>query len=333
MSSEIIYGLDLTNLIAQEIEKDNVFVVTDDTVMSLYGSLIGNARHYVIKAGEDSKTLANLERISLKMLESGCNRKTTVIALGGGVVGDLTGFVSASYMRGTKWINIPTTLLSQVDSSVGGKVAVDLGDYKNVIGAFHLPEKVIISTYFLSTLPAREWICGMGEIVKTAFLSKKVHDLVVPNLQKLLSRDGKVTFDCVCECIAYKEDIVSRDLYEGGLRKVLNLGHTVGHAIETVDKHRRSHGEYVLMGLAIEAELISEDLREITKDEIVNAVKSCGITVPDFDENEVAQVATKDKKNASSGISVMVARYEKTEEKILTYDQLKEGLRRWKSNR
>ena len=332
MASEIIYGLNLTKEIRAEIEKPNTFIVTDENVFSLYGEMLNGANYFVIPAGEDSKTLSFVAKIAEKMLECGCNRKTTVIAIGGGVVGDLTGFVASSYMRGVKWINIPTTLLSQVDSSVGGKTAVNLNDYKNLIGAFYLPEKVIISTHFLSTLPKREWLCGVGEIVKTAFLSKTVYETVIPSLQKLLDRNEELTAKCVLECVKYKEDIVSKDFLESGLRKVLNLGHTVGHAIEKVDHHRKSHGEYVLLGLEAEAYLLKDQLGK-TYDEIVSAILACGVDCPDIDIKEVALACQKDKKNDETSISIMLADYENTKEIKLSLNEIYGGLEKWKSNR
>ncbi len=332
MASKIIYGLNLTNEIKAEIVKPNSFIVTDETVFSLYGEMLIGANYFVIPSGEDSKTLSFVGKIAEKMLEHGCNRKTTVIALGGGVVGDLTGFVASSYMRGVKWINIPTTLLSQVDSSVGGKTAVNLNDYKNLIGAFYLPEKVIISTHFLSTLPNREWLCGVGEIVKTAFLSKTVYKTVIPNLQKLLARDQELTAKCVLECVKYKEEIVSKDFKESGLRKVLNLGHTVGHAIEKVDHHQKSHGEYVLLGLEAEAYLLKDQLGK-TYDEIVSAALACGVDCPEIDIKEVALACQKDKKNDETSISIMLADYENTKEIKLSLNEIYGGLEKWKSNR
>ena len=320
--SEIIIDYDLTEQIKSEIAKDNIFVVTDDNVYSLYGSLIGSAPRYIIPAGEDSKSLSEFAKVTEEMLKSGCNRKTTVIALGGGVVGDLAGFVSASYMRGVKWINIPTTLLSQVDSSVGGKTAVDLGSYKNIIGAFHLPEKVLVSTHFLFTLPPREWLCGVGEIVKTVFLSKRVEEIVYENLPFLLTADPEITYKTVRACIEYKKDIVDKDFMETGLRKVLNLGHTVGHALESVDNHRRSHGEYVILGLSAEFSLLSHRLSEEIKEKFHRIDILCGVLPIEFNAEEVAKACLKDKKNGNGKISVMLADYENTSEVLLDYDEV-----------
>lgn len=333
MDSKIIINFDLGARIKELISGANVFVLSDSNVAVSYGSLFMSAKHYIIPAGEDSKSIAMYEKVLRAMLEAGCNRSTCLIAVGGGVVGDLGGFVAATYMRGIKWINVPTTLLAQVDSSVGGKTGVDLGDYKNIVGAFHLPKEVYISTHFLYTLSEREWLCGVGEIVKTAFLSRKVYDVLKDKLDNLLDRDEAVVGECVRECIAYKRDLVSRDLYESGPRKALNLGHTVGHAIETVDKHRRSHGEYVLMGLVIEAFLLKDKMSEQRYDEIINAADRCHVDFPDFDPEAAAKACMKDKKNGGGGISVMLPDFENTREVRLSYEEIFRGISLWKLNR
>lgn len=331
--SKIVTGADLSAQIKKLCLGPGSFVVSDSNVALAYGSLFLEGRHYVVPAGEDSKCLACYESVARAMLEAGCNRGVTMVALGGGVVGDLTGFVAATYMRGVKWINVPTTLLAQVDSSVGGKTGVDLGDYKNILGAFHLPTEVLVSTHFLYTLPEREWLCGVGEIVKTSFLSRRVSDILSGRLDRLLERDESVLSECVRECIEYKRDVVRRDLYERGPRKALNLGHTVGHALEKTDRHRLSHGEYVLIGLEIEAFLLRDKLREGMYDAIVSAVESCRVTVPDFDPESVARACTKDKKNGDEGISLMLADYADTREVRIEFEQLLRGLMLWKLNR
>lgn len=332
MNSEIIFGADLSDEIRKITHSPNAFTVTDGNLFALHKDLFDETRTLVLPAGEDSKTLEYFRIALEKMLGCGCNRKTTVVAVGGGVVGDLTGFVSACYMRGTKWINIPTTLLSQVDSSVGGKTAVDLNDYKNIVGAFHLPERVIISSHFLKTLPRREWLCGVGEIVKTAFLSTPVHEILSGNIERLIRRDEELTAALVQACVEYKSFVVTEDLYESGLRKCLNLGHTVGHAFETVDRHRLSHGEYVLIGLAVEARVLEGKINPAVAAEISDAVKKCEVTYPDVSIEEVAKATVKDKKNGSGTISVMLPDYENTREVLFGYDEIEGGLKKWKSS-
>lgn len=333
MESKVITGFDMTERIRDLCAREDAFVVTDANVALSYASLFDMNRTHVVPAGEDSKSLAVYEQVAHAMLGAGCNRMSTLVAVGGGVVGDLTGFVAATYMRGIRWINVPTTLLAQVDSSVGGKTAVDLGDFKNILGAFHLPKEVLVSTHFLYTLPEREWLCGVGEIVKTMFLSRRVHDALSGRLDRLLSRDESVLSECVRECIEYKKHIVEQDFYEHGPRKALNLGHTIGHALEKTDKHRLSHGEYVLIGLEVEAYLLRDMLDEDIYDEMTECVSACNVTVPDFSCEEVASACLKDKKNTGGDVSFMLADYEETREVKLSLEEIVRGLMLWKLSR
>ncbi len=333
METKIIGGANLTQKIREITSDKSAFVVSDSNVALTYGSLWQGAKHYIIPAGEGSKTLDMFGKIAKAMLDSGCDRQTTVVAIGGGVAGDLAGFVAATYMRGVKWVNVPTTLLAQVDSSVGGKTAVDLGDYKNIIGAFHLPEKVLVSTHFLYTLPDREWLCGMGEIIKTAFLDRKVYEILDGSPEKLLERDEAVLEACVHECITYKRELTARDLYESGPRKALNVGHTIGHALEKTDKHRRSHGEYVLMGMEIESFILGDRMDCERRKEISAFVAETGVDYPDFNPEEVAAACMKDKKNGGGAISVMLPDYENTREVRLSFDEVLRGVTLWKLSR
>ena len=184
----------------------NVYVLTDENVARLYPFVTGQ-RGFVIEPGEDAKTLRSVGRIARDMLEKGCDRGTTFVTVGGGVVGDLGGFVAATYMRGLKWINVPTTLLAQVDSSVGGKTAVDLDGYKNIVGAFWLPEEVIVSPMWLDTLPPREKLCGEGEIFKTSLIDAGVYGMYEP---------GHITPELIRACIRFKEGVVRDDFRETG---------------------------------------------------------------------------------------------------------------------
>ncbi len=332
METKIICGANLTDKIRELTADKSVFVVSDSTVALTYGSLWQNAKHYIVPSGEDSKSLDTFGRVASAMLDCGCNRQSTVVAIGGGVVGDLAGFVAATYMRGVRWINIPTTLLAQVDSSVGGKTAVDLGDYKNIIGAFHLPEKVLVSTHFLYTLPDREWLCGVGEIVKTAFLNRKVYEILDGSPEKLLERDETTLTACVKECIEYKRELTARDLYEFGPRKALNVGHTIGHALEKTDRHRCSHGEYVLMGMEIESFILGDRMNRERREEISAFVAETGVNYPDFNAEEVTKACLKDKKNGGGTISIMLPDYENTQEVRMSFDEVLRGVSLWKLN-
>lgn len=324
---------DLTKEISAAIAEKNTFVVTDENVEKYYPLFFRDCNKYVIKAGEDSKTLENTAHIARKMLKAGANRASKIIAVGGGVVGDLAGFTASVFMRGIEWTSVPTTLLAQVDSGIGGKTAVDLDDYKNIIGAFHQPSDILISLKFLETLPERERLCGLGEIIKTAFLDAKVFSTVENDLNKLIAFDRDALYQTVKECVAFKEKIVKEDEKETtGKRKILNLGHTIGHALETTDKHRLSHGEYVLWGLLLESFLtknfISYEYYLYMSALVKKVLKGRKLA---FDGKAVADAALSDKKNSGGRISIIAA-VDKGEQKELFFsrDEICEGLERCK---
>ncbi len=229
-------------------------VFTDSNVFGLYQrqlkTYLAEVPVFVMEAGERHKNEQTLFALLGAMREAGLRRNSTLIALGGGVVGDIGGLAASLYMRGIDCIQVPTTLLAQVDSSVGGKTAVDFGGVKNLIGAFKQPKAVYADPAFFKTLPRRELRCGLGEIVKHGALS-------APLFEKLFGAadlfDLGFLARIVPENIAFKADIVRRDPFEKGLRKCLNLGHTTGHAIELHSE--LSHGECVLWGLLFESRL------------------------------------------------------------------------------
>ena len=231
------------------------FVVTDDNVYALYTEWFqrwfSGAEFYVLPAGEKNKNFQSLYAILQKMTEAGLHRTSRVFAVGGGVVGDIAGLAAALYMRGVSCVQIPTTLLAQVDSSVGGKTAVDLGGVKNVVGAFYQPCEVLVSPEFLNTLPAREIKCGLGEIVKYAALNASIFDALEQNADKLDNLEFLSSL--TAECIRHKAQVVQADEKESGERKSLNVGHTTGHAIEL--NSGLSHGESVLFGMLIETKI------------------------------------------------------------------------------
>lgn len=223
-----------------------ILVVTDSNVEKLYlneviSSLDGYEIYsFVITAGEKSKNFDNYLKIINFLLENGFHREDTVIALGGGVVGDLAGFVASTFMRGITLIQCPTTLLAGVDSSVGGKTGLDLERGKNLVGSFYQPALTYINIATFSTLPKEEIVCGMGEVIKYAYISK--------NVTKKLISNG-ITEELVLECVKIKAEIVKEDEFDKGKRALLNLGHTIGHAIETLSNYTISHGLAVIKGI------------------------------------------------------------------------------------
>ena len=227
-------------------------VVSNETVAPLYAEslvrTLPNANLIITRDGEAHKNLDTVRGIYDELLKLGADRGTTLVALGGGVIGDMAGFVAASYMRGISLVQIPTTLLSMVDSSVGGKVGVDLPQGKNLIGAFKQPRSVIIDTDVLHTLPPSQWRCGMAEVVKHGLIARP--SLLDPDLWNLENAERLVR-----GAVQVKIDVVEVDPYERGIRAHLNLGHTFGHAIEKVTEYAIPHGEAVAIGIVKAARL------------------------------------------------------------------------------
>jgi len=232
----------------------NPIIITDENVAKHYletiKKILPDAKFVVIPAGEEHKNLESISLLWKSFLENGLDRKSTVIALGGGVIGDMTGFAASTYMRGIDWIAVPTTLLSMVDASIGGKTGFDLPEGKNLIGSFHPPKLVLADPSLLLTLTNRELRSGMAEVVKHGIISdpelfelcKHNMDWVKDNLEPIIKR-----------AMAVKIKVIEEDPYEKGIRATLNLGHTVGHAVELVSKFELRHGEAIAIGMAAEA--------------------------------------------------------------------------------
>ena len=266
-------------------------VVSDTNVLPLHGEKILrilsdaglSAEVCPIPAGEASKCLEQAEKCFTRAIELGLDRKSPIIALGGGVVGDLAGFIAATYMRGVPFVQIPTTLLAQVDSSVGGKVAVNHSLGKNLIGAFYQPKAVFIDLSMLRTLPEREIRTGLGEIVKYGVISDEDFFCFLETHQReALSLEVGTLAHMVARSCELKADVVSRDEREGGLRRILNFGHTMAHAIEEETRYvRYNHGEAVAIGMA-GAAYISRDMDYVGEDTIsrlLELLRSLGLPV------------------------------------------------------
>ena len=252
---------------------DRVMIVTNPTVAQFYLDTVTFALkkrgcevdHVLLPDGEKYKTLESLNLIFTALLQGNHGRDTTIIALGGGVIGDVAGFAAASYQRGVRLIQIPTTLLSQVDSSVGGKTAVNHELGKNMIGAFYQPSMVIIDTHTLDTLPKREVNAGLAEVIKYgAILDYEFFEWLEAHIDELVALNNESLQHCIARCCQIKADVVARDETEKGDRALLNLGHTFGHAIEThLGYGNWLHGEAVSTGMMIAAAL-SEQLGDIS---------------------------------------------------------------------
>ena len=251
-----------SELYRPHIKGRQVLVVTNETIAPLYmDSLCKALSDYtvfklILPDGEEYKKLETVQDVFDRLLDEKHNRTTTLIALGGGVIGDMTGFAAACYQRGVAFIQVPTTLLSQVDSSVGGKTGVNHPLGKNMIGAFHQPKTVIIDTDTLQTLPARELAAGLAEVVKYGLIrDPEFFDWLELNIEKLLQCDKEYLAEAIFRSCQNKAEVVEEDERESGVRATLNLGHTFGHAIEACQGYGIwLHGEAVAAGIVMAAE-------------------------------------------------------------------------------
>jgi shikimate kinase / 3-dehydroquinate synthase len=271
------------------------FCVTDDTVGPLYTPRIERHRTVSISPGEDHKTLASAERIWRALAAGGMTRADHLVALGGGVVGDLAGFCAATYQRGVPVVHVPTTLVAQVDSAYGGKTGVDLPDAKNYVGAYHQPAGVLVDPDTLATLPAAELAAGWVEVLKTALIAggglwERVRDTPGCDVEERT----------IIDCAAVKLAVVAADERDAGARQALNLGHTVGHAIETVTGYTRyGHGEAVGLGLLAALRLSgAEALREQVRELLLARGLPVTLAGADVDVERIIAATTRDKKRA-----------------------------------
>jgi len=284
-------------------------IITDTTVKGLYGDTLNqgltsagfNVTTLEVPAGEEYKSLETAGRLYHELTSSYAERNTPVLALGGGVIGDLAGFVAATYMRGVPLIQVPTTLLAQVDSSIGGKTAVDSGQLKNVIGAFYQPRLVIADINTLKTLPEAELSNGMAEVIKSAAIRNKhfFHFLDL-NLGNVRLLNAAVLEEIVLETARIKAEIVEKDEKDLGLRSLLNFGHTIGHALETVSKFQIKHGQAVAIGMTAAAR-ISHKMGTLDEREVIwltDVIKKAGLPteMPDLNMGEIIAAMKHDKK-------------------------------------
>jgi 3-dehydroquinate synthase len=268
-----------------------------------------------IPAGERFKTLNAVARLYTEFCSAQLDRKSLVVALGGGVLGDLVGFAAATYLRGIRFVQIPTTLLAQVDASVGGKTGVDLPEGKNLVGAFHQPASVLIDTASLRTLPARELRAGLAEVIKYGIIyDARFFTGTIASLPQLLRRDEAALTEVIARSCAIKADVVSQDETEQGLRAILNYGHTVGHALEALTHYRRyKHGEAVAIGM-VSAALIGEEIGVTPPDVtpvIIDGLRAARLPVAfpsDIAPDAILATAQRDKKTVGGRLRFVIAR-------------------------
>lgn len=297
------------------VKKHRLLIVGDTNTVPLYGEEVRRETEkvfhevfvFTVPSGEDQKNLDTIRTILRFLLEHHFDRKDCVAALGGGVIGDMAGFAASVYLRGIPVIQIPTTLLAQIDSSIGGKTGVDFEGYKNMVGAFHMPVLVYTNSSALTTLPDSQFISGLGEVVKSALLGDgEFFTWLNENREKILKRDKAALLYLIKKTAGIKVKVVEEDPTEQGVRATLNLGHTIGHAVEKFKHFELPHGVCVALGIAAAAYL-SEKKGLISKED-EDAIESSlqGFELPvktcDLDEREILRITKSDKKMADGQI-------------------------------
>lgn len=293
-------------------------VITDENVFTLYGKILGDSLEreniesdfIVLQSGEQSKSLETLKDVYSRLAEMEMTRGDMIIALGGGVMGDLAGFAAATYLRGIDLVQVPTSLLAQIDSSIGGKVAVDLAEGKNLIGSFYHPKLVLIDPDVLDSLPERFVKDGLGEAIKYGCIRDEglFERLLAIKTKKMLFENME---DIIHSCLTIKKETVEYDEKDNGLRMTLNFGHTIGHVIEKYFNYEKySHGEAVSMGMH-RITVKSEELgltEKGTADKIRKILDNFGIEhrLPQMNEEDIFKTAALDKKNISGNMNLIL---------------------------
>ncbi len=337
-SYPITIGSGVLETIGSELKKNPIgsryCLVSDDNVGPLYAEKLVQSLQQAgvscemitFAAGEENKSMATVETLAREMARRGFDRSDAVIAVGGGVVGDIAGFLAAIYMRGIPFIQVPTSLLAQVDSSVGGKTGVDIPEGKNLIGAFYQPKAVYIDLDVLSTLPEKEFRGGLAEVIKYGVIvDQAFFSFLSENRVKIIELDKKVLLPMIRTCCQIKADVVAKDEREGGLRRILNFGHTIGHAVEAASGYTLIHGFGVAIGMQTVAELAIasgyataealQPLERILKD------YQLPVTIPEaFDKQQIKQYLQTDKKTIGGRVFFVIP--EKIGKVIIT-DQVK----------
>ena len=318
-SYDVLIGENIFGKVFNEIKKrklnKNILVIVDTSVQKLHGDYIassldaGDMKIVTMKLNlsEKSKSFDSVKKIYDVLLKKGFGRDSLIVAVGGGIIGDVAGFAAATFMRGIQLVHLPTTLLAAVDSSIGGKTGVNYFDSKNIVGAFYQPKLVLIDTNFLKTLSQAEWICGVGEITKYAFLiSKQFQKYFIKYFDSLIGREIDTVQKIIFESVKFKGSVVSEDEKEADLRKILNFGHTFAHAFESEQNYKIKHGEAVIIGIASSL-FLSNRLNVLTDGKFDNFKKILEqffdlITIKNYNAANIYRIMSVDKKNRASKI-------------------------------
>ena len=320
---DIVFALSFDELVPEleslEIKTKKICIITDSKVDEIYGDRVlellqGNclkAVKYVFPCGEENKTLDTVREAYRFLIQEKFDRKDILVALGGGVVGDTTGFIAATYLRGIDFVQMPTTLLAQADSSIGGKTGVDFDGYKNMVGAFKMPRLVYMNQEVLATLEDRQFFSGFAEVMKHGLIKDaSFYEWLIENMYEICERDMKVLQEMLMRSCTVKKLVVEKDPEEQGERALLNFGHTIGHAIEKAKHFKLFHGECVALG-AVAAAYISWK-RELLSIEEYYEIRymfvpfNLPISVEGIDPEEVLRLTKSDKKMESGKIKFVL---------------------------
>ena len=319
-------------------EDTNFIIMTEQNIYQHYNQLLDEQfqdfRNNIIlcPGGERAKDLKNIEKVYSELIVRGCNKTTCLVAFGGGVIGDIAGFIAATFMRGIKYINIPTSLLAMVDSSIGGKTGLNLSYGKNLVGAIYHPDKIIIDPSLLNTLPMREYYSGMAEVIKYGLiLDKELFKKLETNLEQLISNNGisKLLNEIIVKCIQLKISIIEQDENDNHIRNILNFGHTIGHALESYFNYQGlRHGEAVAYGMLYATKL--SNLYGNLLDEEANKINRIiqKLELPELKNIEIEPILTfirNDKKNISNSLNFILLDKigSATISKNISYDNIK----------
>lgn len=339
-----INNMDIENMkpsILNEINNKNYIVVISKKVHKLYSKLLNfpKDKTLILPDGEREKNFKNYTKILNFALNKKLKREDAIIAIGGGVVGDIAGFAASTYMRGINFIQVPTTLLASTDSSVGGKTAINTSHGKNLIGAFYQPKAVFINVNFLKTLDEKQFKSGLGEVIKYGLIEKscipdkEAHliNFLTEHYEKILNKDTLTLKELIKLCIELKIAVVQKDEHENGLRKILNYGHTYGHVVENLTNYRKyTHGQCVIEGilfaqkLALKLNLIDKEYNFLCED-LIKKFDYKSLTM--FDKKKILSVITNDKKATDEHIKfILPTKYATVEQFNFTIDEIKEYL-------
>jgi len=320
---DVYLGHDIFNRLFDIVEKlklnKNIMLVIDEKLYGIRKSEInrltktyrGKLNVVIIKATERLKSFYTLQKIFSELLNKEYTRDTLLIAIGGGIIGDIVGFAGAIFSRGVQYVQVPTTLLATVDSSVGGKTGINFGDTKNIIGAFNQPKFVLIDSDLLTTLPKREMISGLGEVIKYAYLTNQnFYDYILSNVDNIIAKKKDVLERIIEESVRFKGDVVANDEKESGTRKMLNLGHTFAHAFEVEQNYKIKHGHAVIVGIVCALYLsnrlnLLNDKKLKSLLELIGQVKGL-IKISDVDYRKSISIMKRDKKNRDGKIKFVL---------------------------